>query len=133
MVEIEQSLKRSVVNGATFVIGDETADVINVAVQFTTSKDGTVKDVAERVHVPWYLSDDVAGDSIVVTAPSGGIAIGTDGLLVETIANKTGFAVSESDGDLDVDIEESGTDTFYLVLVMPDGSLVVSGAITMAA
>ena len=132
MAEIEGSLKRSVVNGATIVVGDEASNVINVAVQFTDSKDGTIKDAGERVAVPWYLSDDADGDSLAGTAPSVGISIGTDGLLIESIANKAGLAVSEADGDFDIDIEEASVDTWYLVLVMPDGSLVVSGAITFA-
>ena len=41
--------------------------------------------------------------------------------------------VSEADGDIDINITESGTDTFYLVLVMPNGKLIVSDAITFAA
>ena len=133
MAEIERSVKRQRPSIATFVIGAEVANVINVAVQFRTEDSGAEEDVAERVSVAWYLSDDANGDSIVATAPSVGISIGTDGLLIEHTANKAGVMVSESDGDVDVDIEEAGTDTFYLVLVMPDGSLVVSGAITFAA
>ena len=39
MVEIEGSLNRSVVNGATFTIGDESGDVINVAVGSATATD----------------------------------------------------------------------------------------------
>jgi hypothetical protein len=40
--------------------------------------------------------------------------------------------VSEADGDIDVNILDTGTPTFYLILVMPDGSRVASGAITFA-
>jgi len=39
--------------------------------------------------------------------------------------------VSESDGDIDIDFTESGASLeCYLVLVMPDGSLVVSDIVS---
>lgn len=38
--------------------------------------------------------------------------------------------VSEADGDIDLNIVESGAKTFYLVLVLPNGKLAPSGAIT---
>ena len=80
-----------------------------------------------------YLSDDANGDSIAGTAPDGGIAIGTDGLLEETTANKAGFVTTEADGDFDITITESSVDTWYLVVVLPSGKLSVSGAITFAS
>jgi len=40
--------------------------------------------------------------------------------------------ISEADGDIDVDITDSGTPTMYLVLVLPNGKLAVSDAITFA-
>ena len=40
---------------------------------------------------------------------------------------------SESDGDIDIDFTDSGAQTVYLVLVMPNGRLVISSAITHAA
>lgn len=38
--------------------------------------------------------------------------------------------ISEADGTIAVDSEDDGTDDQYLVLVMPDGRLVVSGVLT---
>lgn len=116
---------------AVFTVGTEAADVINVAVQFKDRDNGN--ELGSRVAIPMYLSDDANGDSVAGTAPSGGIAIGTDGLFIEWTADKAGLAVSESDGDFDIDITEAGADTWYLVAVMPDGSLEVSAAITFAA
>lgn len=40
--------------------------------------------------------------------------------------------VSEADGDIDVLITDAGTPTFYLAVVLPNGTLNVSGAITFA-
>ncbi len=48
------------------------------------------------------------------------------------MANKTAQLVSEADGDIDVTITESGAATWYLILIMPDGRLAASDAITFA-
>ena len=110
-----------------FVIGAEAANVINVAIQL---KDSAGADLAVRGSVLAYLSDDANGDSIAATAPSGGVAIGTDGLAIPLVAGKAFQLVSEADGDIDLDITEAAADTWFLVLVTPDGKLVASTAIT---
>lgn len=78
--------------------------------------------------VPWYLADDSAGLDPTTSAPDGGVAAGTDGALIEWLANLSGLAVSEADGDLDIVVTGSAG-TFFLVLVMPGGKLVISSAI----
>lgn len=55
-----------------------------------------------------------------------------DGAVTQVEIPKAFHLVSESDGDIDINIGEDGVDTWYLVLVMPNGRLVVSGAITFA-
>jgi len=117
-------------HGATITVGSEAADVINVAVQLLDADDN---EIAARGSVPFYLADDATGDTVTGTAPDGGIAIGTDGAMIEWTANAAGLLVSEADGDIDIDMTESGTATWYLILVMPNGKLVASGAITFAA
>lgn len=119
-------------NGAaTFVIGAEAGDVINVGIQL---RDPTPADIAMRQSVFAYLSDDVNGDSIVEAAPDGGWAIGTDGLLIPVVAGKAARLVSEADGDIDINITHAaGAKTCYLVIVHPSGKLTVSSAITFAA
>lgn len=119
----------SLLGSITFVVGSEAGDVINVALQF---KDVEAADMAVRIGVFAYLSDDANGDSIAATAPDGGIAIGTDGLAIPVVADKAWQLTSEVDGDLDIDITESGIDTWYLIVRMPDGSLLASTAITFA-
>lgn len=115
-----------------FTIGAENAGAgtINVGVQLVNRDNGN--EISERVSVLWYLSADANGDAIG-TAPSGGSAIGTDGLLIEWTAQLAGIVTSEADGDIDITFTEAGALTNYLVLVMPDGKLYVSGAITHAA
>lgn len=112
-----------------FVIGAEAGNVINVGIQLNDAG-GTA--LATRASVLAYLSDDANGDSINATAPDGGWAIGTDGLLIPLIAGKCAQLVSEADGDIDINITESGADTWYLILVLPNGLLVASAAITFA-
>lgn len=115
--------------GAKFTIGTEAANAINVAVQLLDRENGN--EIASRVGMAWYLAGDANGNTIA-SAPSGGIAIGTDGLLLEWTANVSGWVVSEADGDIDVVITDTGTPTVYLVLIAPDGKLLISGAITFA-
>ena len=115
---------------ATFVVGAEAGNAINVAIQL---QDGNAADIAVRGSVLAYLSNDANGDAIAGTAPSGGGAIGTDGLLIPVVTNKAAQFVSESDGDIDVTITEAAGATWYLVVVLPTGKLAVSGAITFAA
>ncbi len=115
-----------------FTIGAENAGAgtINVAIQLIDRKNKG--EIAERVSLNWYLSADANGDAIG-TAHSGGAAIGTDGLLIEWTANLAGIVISEADGDIDITFTEAGALTNYLILVMPDGKLYASGAITHAA
>ncbi len=125
---MQEALDSAPLGTHAFTIGTEAGDIINVAVQLKNI-DG--QDVDERVCLSWYLSNDADGDDLA-TVPTGGIAIGTDGLLIEGVTNAAGWVTSESDGDIDVNITDSGTPTFYLVLVNPNGKLVVSDAITFA-
>lgn len=112
-----------------FTVGAEAGNSINVGLQI---KDAGGADAAERVALPAYLSDDANGDSVAATAPDGNVAVGTDGLLIPLVADKAFLLVSEADGDIDLDIGETGAATWYLVVVLPNGKLAVSGAITFA-
>ncbi len=115
----------------TFVVGAEGGGgtTINVAIQLV---DAAGADLAVRGAVMAYLSDDANGDSIAASAPSGGVAIGTDGLAIPIVAGKAWLLVSEADGDIDITLTEAGGATWYLIIVNPDGLLRVSGAITFA-
>lgn len=110
------------------VVGAQAGDIINVAVQLKTVAGA---DLAVRGSVLAYLSDDANGDSVAGTAPDT-VAIGTDGLAIPLVAGKAFLLVSEADGDIDLNITEDGVDTWYLILVMPNGRLVASDAITFA-
>jgi hypothetical protein len=125
----ELSLSDNQVADATFTIGAEAGNVINVAIQL---KDAAGADMAVSNTLLFYLSGDSNGNAIATAATS--LAIGTDGLMVEWTANSSGFVTSETDGDIDINIgDASGAATYYLVLVLPNGQRKISSVITFAA
>lgn len=113
---------------ATITVGTETSNAINVAIQLQSGGE----DLYESGVVHAYLSDNSDGSTLAASAPDGGWAIGTDGLLIPVVANKAAILVSESDGDIDVTITESTAKTFYVVVILPSGRVVVSDAVTFA-
>jgi hypothetical protein len=113
---------------ATFVVGVEAADAINTVIQLIDRENRSLLD--ESAALGWYLSDDALGMVPASTAPTGGAAIGTDGALIESVDNLSGKVISEIDGDIDITLTDTGTPTFHVVLVMPDGKLFISPAIT---
>jgi hypothetical protein len=122
--------QRAIANATFPTIGAEIANVITVAVQLKSDQ-GT--DLAVRGSVQWYLSDDAAGDVLVATAPDGGVAGGTDGWTSPTVTGKRGQSVSENDGDIDIAITHAaGAKTVYLNIILPDGTIKTSPAITFA-
>lgn len=116
------------IGGATITVGDETTDVINVAVQLTDENDA---DLAVAANLPIYLASDTAGLNYHATGVDSW-AIGTDGSLLADGGDSVvaGRVTSEADGDFDLDLTHSGAETVYLVVVLPNGKLAVSGAIT---
>ncbi len=112
-------------DNVSFTVSAEAADVINVAMKLKNGDDS----LTQRVGVFAYLSDDANGDTLTATAPSGGIAIQVDGALVQSAANKSFDLVSETNGNIDINIPEAGAATWFLVIVLPSGGLLVSPAI----
>ena len=114
---------------ATISVSAEDTNVVTATIQL---KDRFGGDLARRGVVFGYISSDANGDALSA-AHDGGCAIGTDGLMIETLANQAFWLVSEADGDIDIEFTDSGDFTAYLVLVMPDGRLVISDVMTHAA
>lgn len=115
---------------SVITVGSETGgNTINVAIQLN---DAAGDALATRANILAYLSDDANGDSVATTAPSGHVAIGTDGLCMHMITDKLFSLTSESDGDIDINIVEAAGATWYLILILPNGLLKASGAITFA-
>lgn len=112
---------------ASISVGAEAANVINVAVELS---DGNGSAISTAAVVNFYLANDASGQTATTTAPNGGIAIGTDGVMIEWAANLSGLLVSEADGGIDINLTHSSTGTWYLVVVLPSGERVISEAIT---
>jgi len=113
------------------VIGSEAADIINVGIQLLDLA-GDALAVIGNVFA--YLSDASNGDGVSAAAPDDSVVIGTDGaIIVEHTTDLAWTLQSEADGDIDLDIKDAtGTPTWHLVVVLPDGEQVVSAAITFA-
>jgi hypothetical protein len=115
---------------ASFTIGTEAANIINVAVQL---KDADAVNLAAIKSLRIYLSDNTTGNNFIATAPSGTVVIGTNGALYDVGGNKKVFQViTNSSAQFDINITEAGVKTLYLVLVLPNGALKISSAITFA-
>lgn len=115
---------------ATISIGTEAANAITVTVQL---KDNGGANLARIGHVHAYLSDASTGVAISGTAPATSVAAGAAGKIVKELTTKLAWWLqSNSSGVINLVITETGTPTWYLVIVLPDGRQVVSGAITFA-
>ena len=123
----KRPLRKSAIGGAKFTIGTESADVINVAVQLL---DEFGADLAERGAVMTYLSDDANGDSHHGADAALSAAVGTDGVLVDLATDGPYLLISETDGDIDVNFTKTDADTLFLIVILPDGTLAASAAIT---
>ncbi len=118
------------ISGVDFVVGAEGGDIINVGIQFTDA-DGT--DVAVIGVATVYLSDVSTGIGITATAPDTAVIAGTDGaVLAVVVTDKVLLFQSEADGHIDLSLDETSTGTWFAVVVLPNGTLAISAAITFA-
>lgn len=112
---------------ASILVGAENANVRAITIQL---KDAQGNDIQMRQGVLVGVFLDANPDAPVVTGGSTGIAIGTDGMLFTIIAKKLFFCVSEADGDIDLTWTDTGTEAAYLGIILPDGRIVMSAALT---
>jgi len=110
---------------AKFTISAQSGETRPVAIQF---KDWAGNNLKVPVSVICYLANDAAGlvPTVLVDAE---LLIGTDGKLTVLVTKLIYHLVSNATGHIDVTVTENGTDTYYLVLVLPNGKLVVSDAL----
>jgi hypothetical protein len=116
-------------HSVTFTVGTETTNTINLAMQL---KDANGASIGEKCAVDFYLSDSSVGVGVTATAPTGNFAIGTNGTQLTIITGKYAKLVSTAAGLVDVTLTETGTPTFYPVVIFPDGTIQVGSAITFA-
>jgi hypothetical protein len=115
------------VAGASIAVGAEITNVRAIAIQL---KDARGNDISHRAMVEIALLLDTNGDAFVATGGSTGIAIGTDGALLPIVAKKMWRAISEADGDIDLTWTDTGTEAAYLAVILPNGRMVISAALT---
>lgn len=116
----------NLVDAVDYTIGTETSNTITVSLQLKSGNE----DLYQAGVVTVYVSTLNTG--MDKTTVAGGWAIGTDGFLIPVVANSVATFVSEADGDIDIVLTDTGTTTYYLVTILPDGSLSVSDAVTFA-
>lgn len=117
------------VASASIVVGAENANVRAITIQL---KDAQGNDLAHRAMVRIAVLADANGDAFVVTGGSTGIAIGADGALLPIVAKKLFQAISEADGDIDLTWTDTGTEVAYLAVILPNGRMIISAALTNA-
>lgn len=112
---------------ATITVGAEVANVRAITIQLKDAKGNDI-DYVENVEIHMFAND--AMTAYVTTGGSTGIAIGTDGALLALVAKKIFVATSEADGDIDLTWTDTGTEAAYLGLKLPNGRMIISGALT---
>lgn len=115
---------------AVITVADEDNDVRAITIQL---KDEAGNDMAERAAVQIAVLLDANGDAFVATGGSTGIEIGSDGALLAIVTKKLFLAISEADGDIDLTWTDTGTEAAYLAVILPNGKIVISDALTNAA
>ena len=111
--------------------GATTANTRDIVVQLLDAQGNDINYV-ETVELIMFL--DAAQAAFVVTGGSTGITIGAagDGAVLDIVAKKYFLAMSEADGDIDLDWLDTGTEVAYLGVRLPNGRIIVSDALTNA-
>jgi hypothetical protein len=114
---------------AAFTIGTKSSNTINVAVQLQDNRGQAIQQIG---YCDVYLSDNADGTTLTATALTSNIVIGTNGVIIQTTVTEKAVAViSNKSGQFDLNlIQTASPQTYYMVVCMPDGSVVVSNAIT---
>lgn len=96
-------------------------------------QDDNGNNITSRGSFDLYLSDAADGSALNVTAPSGAVAVGTNGFSIDIKGDKkTHWVITNATGRADLSITNVGAKTVYACVVMPDGSIIVSPAIVTA-
>ena len=115
------------VAGATIVVGAEDTNVRPITIQLTDSAGADLAVVSTFI---MCVFADAAGAAFATTGGSTGMAIGTDGALLALVAKKVFICTSEADGDWDGTWTDTGTEAAYLGVVLPNGRVTISAAMT---
>lgn len=117
---------------ATITVGAEGASVANqraITVQLLDANGNDI-DHVETFEIIMYSS--AAMTAFTTTGGSTGLAIGTDGALLAVVAKKYFIATSEADGDWDGTYTDTGGDTVFFGLRLPNGRVITPVDISCA-
>lgn len=123
---------------ATFASSGGNANHLTaVAIQL---QDHNRVNLSVRGVVPFFLSTEANGDLELTTEISCSLVNGADGNMIRAdqgatggLVGSNGLLVSESDGDIDMNIGDSFAREIYIHLIMPDGSIVSSSSIDISS
>jgi len=112
---------------ATITVGTAVSHAYPVYIQLLGPSG---KDMKYSSVVGVYLCTDTAGDTMASATQSAGLDILTDGtILVEHTADVYQTLKSEADGDIGLTVTLQASYTVYLVVVLPNGRVVISSAL----
>lgn len=113
---------------ARVVVNPEDTDVREIAVYL---EDQNHEMTAGRQAVTLCVFEDAAGAALAATGGSTGIEIGATGTLITLIAKKVFIGIADG-GTLKVNWTDTGTEAAYLGVILPNGNVVISDALTNA-
>jgi hypothetical protein len=117
----------------SIAVSAEDTNVVTCAITITDAVSGGSP--GKALAFPFYLSSDSAGQ-VPEAGTDCSVAAGTDGAVVQMSdggSSIAGFLVTETTGEMDLTVTDTGSDTYYLNVIMPDGRVVTSSVITLAA
>jgi hypothetical protein len=111
-------------------VGAEAGDVINVAIQLRSTPNDNLSSPSK---IFAYLSDVATGTGFTATAPPNGVSIGTNGEIIQAVANVAFDLVSNASGQIDIDIDYgAGAKSYWLVILNALGVATIT-PVTFAA
>lgn len=112
---------------ATITVGTKASHAYPIAIQLLGPSGVDMKYSAV---VDVYLATDVAGDVMASGTESAGLDILTDGTIIkEHTSDVYQTLKSEADGDIGLTVSLNASYTLYLVVVLPNGRVVISSAL----
>lgn len=114
---------------AVFTIGAEAANIIIVTVQL---KDADGRNMDKVSSVKAFLASTANGDALAVVDAGLSVADGGGGWLSVLGDDQVFLVGTTAAGVAVIDITDTNVITHYLGVVMPNGKVVMSGAITFA-
>ena len=119
-------------NAVVRSIGGEVGNSIRVKILLVNGAEPGNSPVAYG-HATVLLSDDEDGIGETAATPDGGLSAGTNGKILGALVTDSVLLIQANDeGRFDLDISETGADTWYAVVLLPNGKQVVSNAIVFS-